>query len=106
MNAAETIHIERPTTDSKIFAHTRWDIVPALAGLFHLFYLLAMYFLFPFTPLWVMLIMGFVYALMINANINGVAHNFIHNPFFRAGLDEPHLWRGRIGRLLLFADLL
>ena len=42
-----------------------------------------MYFLFPFTPLWVMLIMGFVYALMINANINGVAHNFIHNPFFR-----------------------
>src|ERR1700745_3353919 len=83
MNAAETIRIERPTTDSKIFAHTRWDIVPALAGLFHLFYLLAMYFLFPFPPLWVMLIMGFVYALMINANINGVAHNFIHNPFFR-----------------------
>src|SRR5213078_839884 len=83
MNAAETIHIERPTTDSKIFAHTRWDIVPAFAGLFHFFYLLAMYLLFPLTPLWVMLIMGFVYALMINANINGVAHNFIHNPFFR-----------------------
>ena len=83
MNAAETIHIERPATDSKIFAHTRWDIVPALAGLFHFFYLLAMYLLFPFTPLWVMLIMGFAYALMINANINGVAHNFIHNPFFR-----------------------
>src|SRR5438093_6859016 len=82
MNAAEMIHIERPTTDSKIFAHTRWDIVPTLAGLFHFFYLLAMYLLFPFTPLWVMLIMGFVYALMINANINGVAHNFIHNPFF------------------------
>src|SRR5947208_7519966 len=83
MNAAETIHIERPTTDSKIFAHTRWDIVPAFAGLFHFFYFLAMYLLFPFTPLWMMLIMGFVYALMINANINGVAHNFIHNPFFR-----------------------
>src|SRR5204862_1532360 len=83
MNAAEPIHIERPTTDSKIFAHTRWDIVPAFAGLFHLSYFLAMYFLFPFTPLWVMLILGFVYALMINANINGVAHNFIHNPFFR-----------------------
>jgi fatty acid desaturase len=83
MNAAETIHIERPTTDSKIFAHTRWDLVPALAGVFHLSYLLGMYFLFPFTPLWVMLIMGFVYALLINANINGVAHNFIHNPFFR-----------------------
>ena len=84
MNASELIRVERPATNSKIFAHTRWDAVPALAGLFHLFYLLAMYFLFPYTPLWVMLIMGFVYALMINANINGVAHNFIHNPFFRA----------------------
>src|SRR5256886_10874761 len=83
MNAVDIIHIERPTTDSKIFEHTRWDIVPALAGLFHFFYFLAMYLLFPFTPLWMMLIMGFVYALMINANINGVAHNFIHNPFFR-----------------------
>src|SRR5205814_10501718 len=82
MNAGETIHIERPTTDSKIFAHTRWDLVHAPAGLFHFSYLLAMYFLFPFTPLWMMLIMGFVYALMINANINAVAHNFIHNPFF------------------------
>jgi fatty acid desaturase len=30
--------------------------------------------------------MGFVYALMINANINGVGHNFIHNPFFRSNL--------------------
>src|SRR4030095_16891946 len=83
MNVTDAIHIERPKTDSKIFAHTRWDVVPALAGLFHLFYFLAMYFLFPYTPLWVMLIMGFVYALLINANINGVAHNFIHNPFFR-----------------------
>src|SRR5437879_1990844 len=75
MNAAEAINIERPTTDSKIFAHTRWDIVPALAGLFHFFYLLAMYFLFPFTPLWVKLSMGFVYARMFHATINGVAHN-------------------------------
>ncbi len=33
-----------------------------------------------------MLILGFIYALMVNANINGVAHNFIHNPFFRAPL--------------------
>jgi hypothetical protein len=33
-------------------------------------------------PFGVMLILGVVYALMINANINGVSHNFIHNPFF------------------------
>src|SRR5436853_6633163 len=92
MNAAEVIHIERPKTDSKIFAHTRWDVVPALAGLFHLAYFLAMYLLFPYTPLWVMLIIGFVYALMINANINGVAHNFIHNPFFRSNWMNRLFW--------------
>jgi len=83
MTAADVIRIERPTTDSKIFANTRWDLVPTLAGFFHLAFFLAIFFLYPRTPLWVMLIMGFVYALMINANINGVSHNFIHNPFFR-----------------------
>ena len=44
MNNADVIVVERPTTNSKIFAHTRWDIVPALAALFHLGYLVAMYF--------------------------------------------------------------
>ncbi|MDQ2867187.1 MAG: fatty acid desaturase [Verrucomicrobiota bacterium] len=86
---ADVIRYDRPTTDSEIFAHTRWDIVPTLAALFHLAFFLAMFFLYPHTPLWIMLLMGFVYALMVNANINGVAHNFIHNPFFR-----PH-WMNR-----------
>lgn len=80
---ADVIRYERPTTASKVFAHTRWDIIPTLAALFHLAFFLAMFFLYPHTPLWIMLLMGFVYALMVNANINGVAHNFIHNPFFR-----------------------
>lgn len=82
----DPLRIERPVTGSRIFAHTRWDILPTLAGFFHFAYLLAMYLLFPFTSLWIMLPMGFVYALMINANVNGVAHNFIHNPFFRSEL--------------------
>jgi fatty acid desaturase len=84
--STDAIKIERPSTDSRLFAHTRWDALPTLAGLFHLAYFFAMFFLFPRTPLWVMLIMGFVYSLMINANINGVGHNFIHNPFFRSKL--------------------
>ena len=33
-----------------------------------------------------MLVLGFIYSLMVNANINGVGHNFIHNPFFRSQL--------------------
>ena len=80
---AETIRTERVSTDSKLFAFTRWDAIPAAAGLFHTAYFFALFFLYPRTPLWLMLILGFVYSLMINANINGVAHNFIHNPFFR-----------------------
>jgi fatty acid desaturase len=83
---ADPIRIERVTTDSKLFAQTRWDAIPALAGLFHLSYFFGLFFLFPHMPLWVMLILGFVYSLMINANINGVSHNFIHNPFFRSEL--------------------
>ncbi len=82
----DSIRVERVTTDSKIFAFTRWDIIPTLAGLFHLAYFLALFFLFPRTPLWIMLLLGFVYSLMVNANINGVSHNFIHNPFFRSHL--------------------
>ncbi|MDQ6656342.1 MAG: fatty acid desaturase [Verrucomicrobiota bacterium] len=83
---AEPIRVERPTTDSKLFAHTRWDVLPALAGLFHLAFFFAMFLLYAHTPLWLMLVLGFTYSLMVNANINGVGHNFIHNPFFRSPL--------------------
>jgi fatty acid desaturase len=86
MTSPDAIRVDRLTTDSKLFAHTRWDILPALAGLFHFSYLFGLYFLFPYAPLWVMLILGFLYSLMINANVNGVSHNFIHNPFFRSNL--------------------
>ena len=82
--SADVIRIERPTTNSGLFAHTRWDVLPAAAGLFCLAYFFGLFFLFPHAPLWVMLILGFIYSLMINANINGVGHNFIHNPFFRS----------------------
>ena len=59
--AADAIRIERPSTNSKLFAHSRWDLLPALAGLFHLAFFFAMFFLFPHAPLWLMLIMGLVY---------------------------------------------
>src|SRR5437667_7045139 len=84
MTTTDAIRVDRPTTNSRIFAHSRWDAVPAAASLFHLAYFVGMFFLYPHAPLWVMLILGFVYSLMVNANINGIGHNFIHNPFFRA----------------------
>src|SRR3954447_2474013 len=86
MTSADAIRVDRPATSSKLFAHTRWDAIPALAAFFHLGYFYALFYLYPRTPLWIMLILGFVYSLMINANINGVGHNFIHNPFFRSPL--------------------
>src|SRR5690349_11068482 len=86
MTSADVIRVERPTTTSRLFAHTRWDAVPVLAALFHFSYFYSLFYLYPRTPLWVMLILGFTYSLMMNANINGVGHNFIHNPFFRSEL--------------------
>ena len=83
---AEQIRIDPPKTDSKIFAHTRWDAIPVIFGILHFVYFFALFYLFPRIPLWVMLILGFIYAVSISWNINGISHNFIHNPYFRSPL--------------------
>ena len=78
-----SIVVERITTDSKLFAHTRWDAIPVAAGLLHCAYFFGMFYLFPRAPLWVMIILGLIYSVSISWNINGISHNFIHNPYFR-----------------------
>src|SRR5438445_12774052 len=75
MNNADAIRMERPMTKSKVFAHTRWDAVPALACLFHLAYFFAVFFVYLHMPLWAMLILVFIYSLMAYATINGIGHN-------------------------------
>ena len=80
---SNAVVIESPTTDSKIFAHTRWDSIPVLAAIFHCAYFFGMFYLFSRVPLWIMLIFGFVYSVSMSWNINGISHNFIHNPYFR-----------------------
>ena len=82
----DPIRIEPVKTNSRIFAHTRTDAIPVVAGVLHFGYFCALFFLFPRTPLWVMIILGFIYSLSISWNINGISHNFIHNPYFRAPL--------------------
>jgi fatty acid desaturase len=77
---------ERLTTDSRIFAFTRWDAIPVLAGIIHCAFFWGMFYFFPRTPLWIMLIVGFIYSISISWNINGISHNFIHNPYFRSPL--------------------
>lgn len=77
---------ERLQTDSRILAYTRWDIIPVAAALLHCAYFFGMFCLFPYVPLWVMLALGFTYSVSISWNINGISHNFIHNPYFRSPL--------------------
>jgi fatty acid desaturase len=84
--AAEPIRIEDVKTDSKTFAYTRRDAIPVAFGVLHFAYFLSLFYLFPRTPLWIMLILGFIYSVSISWNINGISHNFIHNPYFRSPL--------------------
>lgn len=84
--SAEPLRIEDVKTDSRIFAYTRWDAIPVALGLAHFAYFWLLFYLFPRTPLWVMLILGFIYSVSISWNINGISHNFIHNPYFRSPL--------------------
>jgi len=83
---ANAVVIEQPRTNSRIFAHTRWDAIPVLAAIFHCLYFFGMFYLFPRVPLWIMLVLGFVYSVSISWNINGISHNFIHNRYFRLPL--------------------
>src|ERR1700730_11280163 len=82
----ESIRVEDVKTDSKLFACSRWDAIPVLLGFAHFAYFWMLFYLFPRAPLWVMLILGFLYSISISWNINGISHNFIHNPYFRRPL--------------------
>ena len=85
MNSNKLV-IGRVQTNSKIFSYTRWDAVPVLAGVLHCAYFLGMFYLFSRLPLWGMLPLGLIYSVSISWNINGISHNFIHNPYFRSPL--------------------
>jgi fatty acid desaturase len=65
----------------KIFAHSRWDIVPVLAAFAHLGFNVYLIMGFDGRPLWMSALLGCVYALSLSWNINGVSHNFIHTPY-------------------------
>lgn len=69
----------------KVFAHTRLDAVPMIAGLLHLVYGVTMFLAFHSrAPVWLLVAMGAVYAVSISWNINSVAHSFLHHHYFTA----------------------
>jgi len=65
-----------------IFAHSRMDVIPVLAGMAHLAFVWYLVISFHRHPLWLNLLFGCMYAVSISWNINAVSHNFIHNPYF------------------------
>jgi fatty acid desaturase len=67
----------------KILAYNKFDAIPVLCAIAHAGYLAALFLLFPYTPLWIMLILGLIYSVSISWDINGISHNFIHNPYFK-----------------------
>jgi len=66
----------------KLLAYSKWDVVPVLSGLAHFAFLLTFFTVFPIAPWWVLICMGFTYSVSISWNINGISHNFLHNPYF------------------------
>lgn len=67
----------------KLLAHKRADAIPVACALAHVAFLVGWFLVFPHAPWWVLITMGLVYSVSISWNINGIAHNFIHNPYFR-----------------------
>ncbi len=65
----------------KVLAHSKWDIVPLISGILHFAYLLVFFAVFPHAPWWILVCMGLIYSVSISWNINGISHNFLHNPF-------------------------
>ncbi len=66
----------------KIFAHSSKDWIPVVSQLLHTAYLVALFLAFPHLPWWALVILGLIYSISISWNINGIAHNLIHNPYF------------------------
>lgn len=66
-----------------LFAWTAWDAVPVAAGLAHLAFVVWIVLGFGHRPWWVNVVCGLAYAYAAAWNINSVAHNFIHTPYFR-----------------------
>jgi fatty acid desaturase len=71
-------------TTSRLFAYSRYDAIPVVAELAHFGFVLFLFLAFPHLRWWALVPLGLVYAISISWNINGISHNFLHNPYFRS----------------------
>ena len=64
----------RPQRKRGVFAYSTCDASPVVAALLHMAYVVTVFAIFRRTPWWLLIPMGFVYALSISWNINGISH--------------------------------
>jgi fatty acid desaturase len=81
----EVVSARKVKTDSWFWGHSRWDVIPALAGVAHCAYVIFLFIAFPHLSWWALIPLGLIFSVSISWNINGVSHNFLHNRFFRWG---------------------
>ncbi len=72
-----------PPRRDGLFAWSNWDAVPVVAGFAHLAFVVWAVAGFSARPWWGNLLCGAAFAYAAAWNINSVAHNFIHTPYFR-----------------------
>src|SRR2546428_9139203 len=71
-------------SDSAIFKYSEYDAIPVLAALAQIAYLVFLFVAFPRLPWWALIPLGFIWSVSISWNINGISHNFLHNPYFKS----------------------
>lgn len=76
--------VKKSSAPRWIFAYSYWDMVPVLAGVLHFVCLIAFFVNFDHLSWQWDIACGLLYAVSISWNINGIAHNFIHNPYFKS----------------------
>src|SRR2546430_8201 len=73
-------------SDSLLFKYATSDAIPVLAAIAQFAYLLLLFFAFPRLQWWMLIPLGFIWAVSISWNINGISHNFLHNAYFRSAV--------------------
>ncbi len=71
-------------SDSHIFKYSEYDAIPVLAALAQFAYLILLFVAFPRLSWWALIPLGFIWSVSISWNINGISHNFLHNPYFKS----------------------
>jgi len=74
----------RVQTTSRLFAYSRVDVVPVLAALAQLAFVVFLFAAFRHLSWRWLIPLGLIYSVSISWNINGISHNFLHNPYFRS----------------------